>query len=135
MKRSIELVRLILFAMEDSDTPVFSTNTFPKISGYSEKQISHHIKIMTQANLLHCDKETSRSEYKHRGVLNPVVNEYKYEYYSISWQGYEFLDAFRDEVRWGAVKNIMEKAGGFYVEIALDIAKNMAKKDVARIIN
>lgn len=121
MKRDLDLVREILFVMEKSSDSYYSINSLPKIDGYSEQTILYHMRIMTEANLLTQDKGTD----VHETVINHQVikNKRYYEYYSLSWQGHEFLSALRDDKQWKNIKDVMQKAGGFLLDTAMMIAK------------
>lgn len=113
MKRDMDLVRKILMVMEEEEYhTAISENFLPKIEGYSEERILYHMEIMTQAGLLHMD----RSEY-------PIDQNQKIitRFYSLSWEGHEFLDAARDSKRWEKAKRAMSQAGGF----ALDVMKQL----------
>jgi Hypothetical protein (DUF2513) len=43
---------------------------------------------------------------------------------SLTWAGHEFLDAARDEKRWGQAKKMSEQVGG----VALDVMKGLLQK-------
>jgi hypothetical protein len=119
MKRDMDLVRKILFVMEDNETRTIFPENFPlKIDGYKKENIIYHMKIMGQAGLLNVDIEEN--------IPNPHIQmafpkkEYT-NYYSLSWEGHEFLNAARDDKRWEKAKTAMSQAGGF----ALDVMKQL----------
>lgn len=108
--------------MESSEQPVFQDHFLPDVPGYSEELVIYHMRIMSQANLLHHEKksiDTSAGSVKQEITLN---------YYSISWKGHEFLDDIRDESRWKEVNKIMSKVGGFAVDVVTTVAKEIAVK-------
>lgn len=108
MKRDLDLVRKILFKMEEDEKRLFVATY--KIDGYSPEQISYHMKIMAQAGLLHMDtKETDL------GSHFPQNSKTVTNYYSISWQGHEFLSAIRDDTTWNDLKKKAGTIGGFYM--------------------
>jgi hypothetical protein len=51
-------------------------------------------------------------------------------YRRITWHGYDFLDSIRDEKIWAATKEGARKAGGFTVDILLDLSKALIKRGV-----
>src|SRR5689334_21057270 len=119
MKRDLDLVRNILFKLEETEDDYSFSASDPhlQIDGCPRKRLSHHLEIMAQAGLLHAETHELAGGFAAHAVT----------YYSVSWQGHEFLSALRDETRWKEVKKIMVRAGGFVTEVALDIAKDMVK--------
>ena len=131
MKRDMDLVRKILFKMEENEEEFSFSEDFPplEIEGYSTRLIIHHMQIMAQTGLLHAD----RREYT-ANSMGKAQRPYVSIFYSISWQGHEFLSALRDDTRWNDVKKVMTRAGGFVTEVALDIAKEMVRQAAIKII-
>jgi hypothetical protein len=118
MKRDMDLVRKILFAMEAEEKRIIFSESHPvKIDGYKQDKVAYHMKIMGQAGLLHLDlQEMPRNPH-----IEIEVPKVYIPFYSLSWDGHEFLDAARDDKRWEKAKNSMAKAGGF----ALDVMKQL----------
>ena len=112
MKRDLDLVRKILFAIEESDEIKFSFYRLPKIDGYATNKIMYHMKIMAQAGLLFYEKEIDEREFPN-GHRSTIKQKFVTEDYSISRLGHEFLDAMRDINRWGKVKSIMTNTGEY----------------------
>ena len=97
MNRDLDYVREILLELEaegDHAQKIMLLDTSAK-----ER---NHILIMTDAGLL--------------------IKQSKYGY-RISWQGYEYLDAVRDEGIWNQTKNAVAETGG---SVSLEIAKALA---------
>ena len=116
MKRDMDLVRKILIATEENEDPFgFDNLDDIGIKGYSDSQISYHVQIMAQANLIEADQATGF------GDLNmwPI---------GLTWEGHEFLDNARDEKRWGKAKGIMVQVGSFSFDILKAVLIEMAKK-------
>src|SRR5688572_23443471 len=109
MKRDLDLVREILFFMEDDDRMLSfpGSEAYIKIDGYSEDQVHYHMQIMAQAGLLHAEAKDVTAHYSPGSARPAYVT-----YFSLSWQGQEFLSTLRDDKRWKEVKQIMVKAGG-----------------------
>jgi Hypothetical protein (DUF2513) len=104
MKRDLDLVRKILFAMEEDEYQTsIDAERLPKIEGYNEIQILYHVNLMAQAGLIHIDK-----------IEIPTMQDQKFEYnsYSISWNGHEFIDAARNDTFWKRAKDDTAKALG-----------------------
>lgn len=100
MQRDMDLCRAILLEIAGHPSPLTS-NAFLKIEidGYSQEQIWYHIKLLSQAGLMEAiDYTTQRqAEWLAR---------------DLTWQGHEFLDAYRDNTRWQTSKQILQKAVG-----------------------
>ena len=108
MKRDWELCRKILLQLEKHGKPfeVFANND---ICGYSDEQIGFHTYLLGQAGLI----ETTDGW---------VTMNRPWVYYptNITWEGYEFLDAARDESVWKkALENIHSKG----IPVTLDLLK------------
>jgi hypothetical protein len=129
MKRDLELVRKILFKMEDNEENFSFSEHHPflKIDGYSRDLVIYHLMIMAQAGLLHSE----RFDFPTVEHAPPTwTNDY-----SISWQGHEFLSALRDDTRWKEVKQIMVKAGGFVTEVAVEVGKEIIKRAAFKMLD
>jgi Hypothetical protein (DUF2513) len=105
MKRDMDLVRKILFVMEDDDWYLsFGEGHLPQVEGYSEEQIQYHMQIMAQAGLLHLESYEIDA-----GAPGQTI---KMKSYSLSWDGHEFLAAARNDTFWNRAKAEMAKAIG-----------------------
>lgn len=97
MKRDMDLIRDILFALEDAtefDTPLSLT-----IDGRDEDEISYHVYLLDQAGLIKAfDSSNDHFAYWRASHL--------------TWNGHEFLTAAKDESRWKKAKAIVTKHGG-----------------------
>jgi hypothetical protein len=95
MKREMELVRTILLEVEAHPdlTPV--TLQAP---GYTPDQVAHHVKLLYQAGLIDATETTSLSG------MSWIVN-------SLTWHGYEFLDAARNEKVWRKLTEELKNRG------------------------
>ena len=98
MKRDMELVRKILFAMEASPAGFAPTPLI--IDGYSEDVVGHHIYLMAQGDLVAADDVTAFQDDS--PIALPVT---------ITWHGHEFLDVVRNEKVWSKVKTELKDRG------------------------
>ena len=98
MKRDMDLIREILFGVEELPT---SPNWRPlEIEGYPPEEISYHIKLLAQAGLIEAQDMTSRGQ----GL--------DWRPHSLTWDGHEFLNAARDDNRWKTAKEmVLDKSG------------------------
>jgi len=97
MKRDMDLVREILNWAEDQEHGFVEDN--PKIEGYSEEEIGYHIYIMNEAGLVLAEEITSMADKSPRAVL-----------LRLTWGGYEFLGAAKDNTIWNKAKNTIFKS-------------------------
>jgi hypothetical protein len=111
MKRDMDLVRKILLIMEENPEPTFGGNI--EIEGVSEDEIHLHLRLMKEAGLIAAVDVSS-----HSGVY--FIPQY------ITWGGYEFLDAARDDKRWNKAKGIAEKIASGTFDIMIKILTSLA---------
>jgi DNA-binding transcriptional ArsR family regulator len=118
MKRDMDLVRKILFEIERQ--PFTRGKITLEIEGYSHEEISYHVLLLSEADLIEADVSARASaEYK------PI---------RLTWQGHEFLEAVRDEARWNKLKDMMGKVGGFVYEIAKPLAIDLLKDQISLLL-
>jgi hypothetical protein len=98
MKRDMELVRKILFAIEKH--PHGYAPDPLEIEGFSEEQVGHHCYLMMHAGLIEgMDTTDGDSE-------GPTA-----EPRNLTWAGHDFLGAARDESVWSQVKSKVKEKG------------------------
>jgi len=105
MKRDLDLIRKILFKVEEKadPTPEFDL----KIDDYPQEIINYHIVLMNEAGLLIGGAE----ELSDGSYVIAYVSR-------LTWEGHEFLDSIRDISLWNKAKNLIsEKAKGIPFEI------------------
>jgi hypothetical protein len=118
MKRDMDLVRKILLEIERQ--PFTHGKITLEIEGYSREEISYHVLLLSEANLIEAEVSARASaEYK------PI---------RLTWQGHEFLESVRDEARWNKLKDIMGRVGGFVYEIARPVAIELLKSQVSLLL-
>ena len=100
MKRDMELVRKILFAVENSQEE--GIENF-KIESFSREQIIYHIQLLSDAELI----EGTLVGSDNAGILRYGIDR-------MTWAGHDFLDACRDEGRWTKAKEIFSKIIPFF---------------------
>lgn len=105
MKRDMDLVRKIFFALEDKSYLPAASNVL-KIEGYDVRLIDYHLAILSDSPYL-------RSVYDNRGNLN---------HYRLSWDGHEFLESIRDDTRWNQLKEASVKASAASIQVIAQAA-------------
>lgn len=107
MKRDMDLVRLILLAVESG--PALADGT-PTVVGYDAETIAYHLLIMGEAGLVLVRTPTPPGSSLQVRVLR------------LTWAGHEFLESVRDDSQWRTVKTQTEKAGGLVFEMIKAVA-------------
>jgi len=112
MRRDMDLVRKILLDMERKSFEELGAEIH--IPGYSQLDIHHHLKLMTQAGLIEAANISANND----------------EYFiptDITWYGHDFMDAARDDTRWNKAKSVAGKVGGVAFDILREILKELAE--------
>jgi hypothetical protein len=105
MKRDMDLIRLILLAIEAHPKPSM-WNVPLKIPEHEEPEVCYHVKLLEEAGLVE-----AHINMRGGGVLECNVN-------SLTWAGHEFLEACRDNSRWEKVNRLVkEKTGSLSFEV------------------
>ena len=116
MKRDMDLVRKILLACEAEPSGWAPSPLV--VEGYTEAQIGFHVMLMAEAGLIQGKNITSSKSQGPQWLPGPMT-----------WAGYEFLDASRDEGTWGKAKAAVSKVGGFSFDVLKAIlVKYMAEQ-------
>lgn len=108
MKRNLDLIRDLLILAEESDGPV--TDDALSASDYMRSELAYHVELMTQRGLI-----DGCVEYDgfHRTAMNISIS-------SITWEGYDYLDAIRSDDVWHKAKAAVKKSVG---EASLSVMK------------
>jgi len=112
MQRDMELIRKILFAIEDKYIDTWLHSSQIQIDGYEMKAIGYHCAILYDAGLIY---------------------DYKGNYYSdelqwfavgrLTWDGHELLDKIKSDTVWNKTKETITKKG---IPFVLDAVKEIA---------
>ena len=100
MKRDMELVRKLLLFLEEKPDHVVLEKV--ELEGYDDLTIGHHLVIMYEAGLIEGEPHVSTSS---RRVIKVWPNH-------LTWKGYDFLSAARDESVWKKVKAKLASGAG-----------------------
>ena len=114
MKRDMDLVRTILFALADSDEPLWSTDLVT--DEYSRDIIGYHFLILDEAGLIVANVKATDDDPYYIAVAS-----------RLTWEGNDFLDAVRDESIWKRVRSTIGKiTGGASFEVFKTVASSLA---------
>ena len=99
MKRDMDLVRKILFAMEE--LPPFATQPI-EIEGYDKQQVAYHCEMLCQKGYIkHYHGETCDN---FDGVIAFWVQD-------LTWEGQDFLETIRQDTIWNNTKKAIKDKG------------------------
>jgi Hypothetical protein (DUF2513) len=116
MKRDMDLVRNLLLEIEEWDDSPGERTLGKRNEGISEQKIYDHLEIMAEAGLI-IGMRTAGAYYPDR----------------ITWNGYDFLDAVRNESTWQRTQDKIKSSFGtlpfdMVKAVAIEIAKAEMKK-------
>lgn len=109
MKRDLDLVRYILLCVEDSDEPVDETMIMKY--GCDMRTAAFHVELMAARGLV-----LANVTYASGDVPVDVAVS------SLTWEGYDYLDAIRSSVVWKQAKEAIAKTVG---DASLSVAKDV----------
>ena len=116
MKRDMELVRKILFALESSQRNA-------AFEGYDENTVKYHEALVIEAGL--AEGSTIKSGMGNREVPAAVMLT------KLTWAGHEFLDTVRNDTVWAKTKQTFASKG---LDMTLDLVKSVASNIAAGLI-
>lgn len=115
MKRDLDLVRKILQLMEAGEDASFGR--IPEVDGFTEDQVGFHVHLMAEAGLVSAADCTTLGDSSPKAI--PMC---------ITWAGYEFLEAAKDDTLWAKARDVVLKpAGGAAFGVLLEWLKSEAK--------
>ena len=110
MQRDMELIREILFRLEQDDRDRLA------IDGYDHQAVAYHIRMLIEAGFV-SGQATNTSDGLHASVSH------------ITWAGHDFIDAARDPERWSRAKEIVkEKSGSVTFDVLKQLLTSMMKQ-------
>jgi DNA-binding transcriptional ArsR family regulator len=112
MKRNMDLVRDILFRLEEKSDPVEWLRP-DDVKEYSPSEVGYHIKLMYEAGLIEAEDCTTSD--------SPLA----WIAYHPTWEGHDFLEAARNEGIWSKAKSIIASKGG---SMTFEILKHLLVK-------
>lgn len=117
MKRDMELIRKLLFAAEKLSVEE-SGGTTLEIEGYDQQIVSYHVMLLEEAGLI-------------KGIDMSGVSDISWFVDRLTWDGYEFLEASRNEQIWKrTITTITNKGGGLVFEVLKQVLINTIKEAI-----
>lgn len=122
MKRDMDLVRSILIAAEKSDGPLDVLKLCE--SGISARDAAFQVELMEAHGLI---EATCKCSFEHM----PTIVKVK----SLTWEGYDYLDAIRSDSVWQRSKAAIKEAVGdaplsVIKEVCSELASAMIKSNL-----
>ncbi|MDO8458629.1 MAG: DUF2513 domain-containing protein [Burkholderiaceae bacterium] len=115
MKRDIDLIRKILLRIEEYEYGFIENEI--KIESFTADQIGFHVHLIGEAGLAKVIATTNIQSTSPQAM--PIC---------LTWDGYEFLEAAKDETLWSKAKSVIIKpAGGVAFTVLLEWLKTEAK--------
>ena len=116
MQRDMDLIRQIMLQVERNNCDVKIGKEFC-VEGYDEVIVAKHIELLDEAGLLKAHFTRTDAD----GVIGAYVER-------LTWNGYEFLDAARNETVWMKTKAIVkQKVGTVSFEVFKTLLVEMSK--------
>ena len=112
MIRDMELIRKILFTIEEKYIDVCLEGSEIKIEGYDYKTIAYHCDILCDANLI--------SDYEGLCASGELC---EFGVGRLTWEGHELLDKIKQDSVWNKTKEIIKCKG---IPFVLDAVKQIA---------
>ena len=98
MKRDMELVRKILFKIEETVDNVAKFNI--EIESYTMEQVAYHCSILYEGGYI----SNYKAQYADGGIYSFSVGR-------LTWEGHEFLDKIREDTIWNKTKETIKTKG------------------------
>ena len=116
----VELIRKILFAVEESSTNGLVPFRL-SIDGCGDIEIGYNVRLLHEAGLL-IAKDTNRTDHI---FWDPV---------RLTWDGHELLDAMRSDEGWGKAQKAMTQIGGFTIDVLKSLLVEYLKQEGRRFL-
>ncbi len=109
MKRNWDLIRRILFKLEEKAVPEDFLMS-DQIQGFDRATVAYHFKLLHQAGLI-------------EGMDNSSIGQFDFYVTGLTWQGHEFLDNIRNDTLWQKVKATVQSKS---LDLSFDVIKTVA---------
>lgn len=127
MKRNLDVIRAIMKHCEEVLKPgtFLNNQDIPKSlykeidASMTEDEFLEHLVLLDESKLI-----------EGKGVKVGGGIYIDYMVIRITSDGYDFLDALRNDTVWNAVKEKVNLVGGVALNVMIDIAKDYAKKNL-----
>lgn len=118
MKRDMELVRKILFELEETVDNSAEYNL--QIDGYSMDQIAYHCALLFEGGYVH--------DYKGQNSGGTID---MFGVGRLTWEGHDFLDKIRSDTVWNKTKETIRKQG---LPMVVDVIKEISTSVISAMV-
>lgn len=112
MKRDMELIRKILFDLEERKEKDFVG--YYNLEGYSTDEVEYHLELMVEKGLL-------------KGKFVYADGRMLFSSLKISWEGHDFLDSIKNDTIWKMIKDSLKEKGLELGQVSFEILKEFIK--------
>jgi len=120
MKRDPELIRKILFILEDDNKAFYSFGYEDvPIEGYSPAEVYYHLQLMMDAGLVQIESFRI-GKFPSRHVVG------------LSWKGQDLLDYARDDALWSQAVEIASTIGSGSMKEIIRALENLSEERIDR---
>lgn len=119
MKRDMDLIRNILRSIDASEDEDEISEM--QIDGYSHQEIAWHVMLLKEAGIVRAKIVRDAGDAGETGVGVDSVIPDGYEIYAITREGYAFLDAFSNGVRWKKAKGFIGDIGDAPIHLVIPL--------------
>lgn len=110
MKRDMELIRKILFKVEETVDNVAEINL--EVDGYSMNQVAYHCALLFEGGYIHDYEGQYASDDIHSFGIG-----------RLTWEGHDFLDKIREDTIWVKTKDTISSKG---LPFVFDVVKSVS---------
>ena len=128
MKRDLDLIREILFAIEASGPGEAEQAVDRLFEKFGKNEVLYHVALLREAGLVRVVTDDENKPVNMAGMNDPVQEVYFPQ--RLTWEGHEFVDAARDDTKWNKAKETLEKAGAWTVDIAKALLVSYLKQEI-----
>lgn len=116
MKRDMELIRALVFAIEDAGADIESTSL--KCNGFTAAQIAYHCELLAESELIEC------TDNSHLGSVHA-----EFLIHRLTSKGHDFADAARSDAIWTrSMKTVKETVGAVTINVLLQYLQTEARR-------
>jgi hypothetical protein len=120
MKRDMDLIRDILLHHEKhSDDNFYHTLNADNFENFDAEKLYSHVRLLMESG--------------HIGYVDQTMGGEDIDLGGISPAGYDFLDSVRDPEVWRNTKELVNKAGGWSLEMMGDLARGLIKTQLKKL--
>lgn len=118
MKRNPDLIREILFKIEEHQDTECELTDKDLTKTASEEEVLYHVELLIEAGLIKAE------------MANDITGREVACIDRLTWEGHNFVEAARNNTNWQKAKTIMAKTGGFVLELTKPLLLELLKQQI-----